>query len=523
MALVLGDVLRQPDFNLELVVGSQEHLKRPVAGAHAVEVPNPTRWLDTEWVLLTTGIRLRGDAAAQRELVEEAAWRGLTAIGFALEVIYRKPPPAMLEEAARRNFPVFTVPIEVPFRDIIGYVDRAHASSDFQVLKRTIAIQNVLTDALLEEAPEQALVRRLGGLIESSVLLYGRDGRIVASTGEAPPLSIWRELRSAEARLVEFQVGRWYVVAHPVVRGDEVSHWLAIASRRRRASEELARPVIRTAARLLAVVGLAREAVRADERALRAELVDHLLDADRAGEVSVERLQALGFETGRPCRVAIVDVAGTGRGAGVSELERVARLVEQAAERAGTCLAAVRRGRLTLVFQERDRDLEDWMVRVAADTARLHVGVGRAFALASRLSRPCGTRSSRSSSLRRSEAGRRTLRFEDFGLAEWLLTSSDVRAVQAKAETALAPLLSQPAYLRTLEAYLDHDLDVGRAARALHLHPNSLRYRLSRVEAVLGRSLRDLPTVVDLFLATATARESLGAHVGSRANDPEEE
>ena len=44
MALVLGDVLRQPDFNLELVVGSQEHLKRPVAGAHAVEVPNPTRW-----------------------------------------------------------------------------------------------------------------------------------------------------------------------------------------------------------------------------------------------------------------------------------------------------------------------------------------------------------------------------------------------------------------------------------------------------------------------------------------------
>ena len=309
MALVLGDVLRQPDFNLELVVGSQEHLKRPVAGAHAVEVPNPTRWLDTEWVMLTTGIRLRGDAAAQRELVEEAAWRGLTAIGFALEVIYRKPPPAMLEEAARRNFPVFTVPIEVPFRDIIGYVDRSLASSDFQVLKRTIAIQNVLTDALLEEAPEQALVRRLGGLIESSVLLYGRDGRIAASTGEAPPLSIWRELRSAEPRLVEFQVGRWYVVAHPVVRGDEVSHWLAIASRRRRASEELARPVIRTATRLLAVVGLAREAVRADERALRAELVDHLLDADRATDISVERLQALGFEVGRPCRVAIVDLA----------------------------------------------------------------------------------------------------------------------------------------------------------------------------------------------------------------------
>ena len=102
------------------------------------------------------------------------------------------------------------------------------------------------------------------------------------------------------------------------------------------------------------------------------------------------------------------------------------------------------------------------------------------------------------------------------------MNSGRVRATGTQL-SELAPLLSQPAYLRTLEAYLDHDLDVGRAARALHLHPNSLRYRLSRVEAVLGRSLRDLPTVVDLFLATATARESLGAHVGSRANHPEEE
>jgi purine catabolism regulator len=509
VALTLGDLLRQPEFNLELVVGSKEHLRRSVAGAHAVEVANPTRWLDSEWVLLTTGIRLRADAAAQREVVEEAATRGLAAIGFALEVIYRRPPAALLEEAARRNFPVFTVPIETPFREIIGYVDRSLASTDFQVLKRTIAIQNVLTDALLEAAPEQALVRRLGSLIESSVLLYHRDGRIAASTGEAPPLSIWRELRGAQARLVEFQVGRWFVVAHPVSTGEEVRHWLAIATRRRHASEELARPVIRTAARLLAVVGLAREAVRADERALRAELVEHLLDPDRTGEVSAERLRGFGFAPGRPSRVALVDLPAPAGTATAGELTRVGRLVEGAAERESACLVAVRRGRLTLVFQERDRDLEDWIARVAPEAPGLRVGVGRPFALGESPLASLRDAGLALDQLCRVDDGRRSLRFEDLGLAEWLLTSSDTRAVETKAASALAPLLRQPSHLRTLEAYLDNDLDVGRAAAALHLHPNSLRYRLSRVEAALGRSLRDLPTVVELFLAVTAARDSV--------------
>ena len=526
MALLLGELLGQPDFGLELVLGAQEHLRRPVAGAHAVEVPNPTRWLDHDWVLLTTGIRLRGDAAAQRALVEEADARRVSAIGFALEVIYRKPPPALLEEAARRNFPVFTVPIETPFRSIIGFVDRALASTDFQLLKRTIAIQNVLTDALLEEAPEQALVRRLGNLIDSSVLLYRGDGRIAASTGEAPPLSIWRELRTADARLQEFQVGRWYVVAHPVGTSEDQRQWLAIASRRRRASEELAQPVIRTAARLLAVVSLAREAKHADERAQRAELVEHLLDPQRAGDVSGERLEAVGFTARRSCRVALVDARGSRQGgAPPAELTRLARRVETAAARNGTCLVAVRRGQLALVFQERDHELEEWIEHVAAEAPCIAVGVGRPFALGQSALPSLRDARLALEQLRGSRAGRRSLRFEDLGLAEWLLTSSDTKAVEAKAESALSPLFAHPSYLKTLEVYLEHDLDVGRAARALHLHPNSLRYRLSRVEASLGRSLRDLPTVVELFLALRSARDTrpaatTGAHVGDALEEP---
>ena len=45
-------------------------------------------------------------------------------------------------------------------------------------------------------------------------------------------------------------------------------------------------------------------------------------------------------------------------------------------------------------------------------------------------------------------------------------------------------------------------LEVGRAAKALHLHPNSLRYRLSRIEELLQGSLHELSTISSLYFAT---------------------
>jgi DNA-binding PucR family transcriptional regulator len=47
---------------------------------------------------------------------------------------------------------------------------------------------------------------------------------------------------------------------------------------------------------------------------------------------------------------------------------------------------------------------------------------------------------------------------------------------------------------------------VPRTAAALHLHANSLRYRLGRIEDQLGRSLRDPGTIANLYLAVLLER-----------------
>jgi DNA-binding PucR family transcriptional regulator len=360
-------------------------------------------------------------------------------------------------------------------------------------------------------------VRRLGSLVEASVVLYALNGRVATSVGAAPREAIWQELRSDPAR-TRFTVGRWLVLAEPVLTGQEVRRWLTVATRRRGLSEELVVGVVRSASRLLGVVDLARDAMRAGERTLRAEFLDQLLDPGRTSAVPPERLAAFELDAEREARVALFDSQSWRRESAAgraSETSRAARLIEALAHESGCpCLVSLRRGRVAVIFQERERDLEDWVARLAAQGLHLITGVGRPF-----LAGLTGALDS----LRDAELAleqlrhavppgqHRSLRFEELSLPEWLLASADGRLIEAKAETSLGPLRLHPVLFRTLLVYLDCDLDVPRTARLLHLHENSLRYRLRRIEAVLDRSLRDLPTIVELHLATTAERSTMHA------------
>jgi hypothetical protein len=58
----------------------------------------------------------------------------------------------------------------------------------------------------------------------------------------------------------------------------------------------------------------------------------------------------------------------------------------------------------------------------------------------------------------------------------------------------------------TLRAFVDHDLHVEDTARALHVHPNTLRHRLRRYEQATGASLRRQADLVELWWALERRR-----------------
>jgi hypothetical protein len=96
-------------------------------------------------------------------------------------------------------------------------------------------------------------------------------------------------------------------------------------------------------------------------------------------------------------------------------------------------------------------------------------------------------------------------------LLEYQLTrDSDARPVLAG---LLDPLDANPDLILTLEAYVAHELDRRATAGALHVHPNTLDYRLRRVARLTGLDPAR-PTGLQLLAASLTARR-----LGSSAPD----
>jgi DNA-binding PucR family transcriptional regulator len=55
------------------------------------------------------------------------------------------------------------------------------------------------------------------------------------------------------------------------------------------------------------------------------------------------------------------------------------------------------------------------------------------------------------------------------------------------------------AAVETIRAFSDADLNVARAAQQLHVHPNTVRYRLQQIATKTGHDPRTFSGLVDLI------------------------
>ncbi|MDA0173812.1 PucR family transcriptional regulator [Solirubrobacter taibaiensis] len=431
--LVLADLLTAEDLGLTLVAGGADALAREVAGAHSIDVEAPTRFLERHWVMLTAGMRLRGSAAAQRALIAELDEAGISALGIGLGLVFQRVPRALVEEARSRSFPLFTVPLETAFRDIAGYVARSSLSSDLHSYQRLTSIQRHLVDALREPEPREAMVARLARMLDAGVLVL--DG---PSAGAVPDAERVRR-RVAER---EFEDDGWHVVTVPI----PPSGWLAVAARRR---VPLARAAAAAAVPLLAATERLAEHAREQERAVRAALLDELLELTPGAETRGLAARVASFGVTFPARIVLAE-----------------------------------QGRLVTRHRGRWVALVDDEGPIGGRPIHGVEGVPRSYrdaVLAHERGLPA---------------------YEAFDLPALLLADADPELVRPRVDALLDPLPAP--VLDALKEFFARDQDVSAAAAALHVHPNTLRYRLGRVEALLGRSLRSPATIAELMLALST-------------------
>jgi sugar diacid utilization regulator len=85
---------------------------------------------------------------------------------------------------------------------------------------------------------------------------------------------------------------------------------------------------------------------------------------------------------------------------------------------------------------------------------------------------------------------------------------------------ALREALADPQLRQTLQAWIDHDLNVAATAKALCLHPNSVRYRLRRITQLTGHNPHHLTDLLELHSAARLLRRAPAATTSDQPDLP---
>lgn len=499
----LIDLLMDPDLGLELVSDCNPHIT--VSAAHSIEIAHPSSWLKPGTVMLTTGALFGSDAAnpaqALRGLVRELVTAGVAAIGYGVGVVTEEVPRALIDEANRHHFAVFTVPPDVPFMRVIDrVVEQTHAGPSHS-LRRTLQMQDQLLDALAASEPEQELVARLASMLRSSVVLYNEFGDVVASSGRAPSHLVRAQLRGRSGHL-RFRVGKWSVAAESIEPGGE-KHWLVVASTRHELPDTLARATVDVALRLLNAIERSRYRATVENRSRQASFVRSLVTGQILDQFSAEsHLEALRFGHRPRLRVFVMfadDQYDDGRWAA-----RAATFLDAMEDDA---IDNARLMRLPVMFGQVDDEivgvlpadvpaLNGWISNLSD-----HTVCGFSEPFQDVRSGPERLRNAQRALRAAQTRGLRHINFENVGIADWLLTGQDPTTTAGKALAQLAPLGDQHDYLTFLRTYFSENLDVTATARALDVHPNTVRHRVKRVEQMFGESLRSPALITAIHLS----------------------
>lgn len=492
--MLLSDLIEHSPVQLE-VASSGARPDRVITGAHAIDLARPAPWIGSGYVVLTTGIALRGSADRQREFVHGVADADGAALGFGVDVVFKTIPRPMLDAAEERGLALFNVPYHVPFRDIIRFVTASTLRDEAAQLARVIAIQDDLLALVERASEEQEIADRLGALLDARVALFSTDGRVVAVAGHPPLKELWHLVQSG-TRAMPF-APRGYVLVKDVEVMGATHYYLAVLIRNGNRAETVARPIVSFAARVLQMVAANRQLASEGERLARTALLHDLLETEDVDRRLVERLWALGFDSTAPLRLLVASERTDDEGEWRRRGGELRRAIDGALERQGAPrLVDVFGCEVVALWQ--GSDLRSELASPVASEATV-VGLAAPLDHARELKRALAeARACVAVALRGTE---RIVSSDQLSLSEALVAQL-TRDQAARVDDALAPLRGErPEVLETLVAYFENDMDIMACARAMFLHPNSLRYRLAKIESKLGRSLRAPETIADLHLA----------------------
>ncbi|MEV7277211.1 PucR family transcriptional regulator [Streptomyces sp. NPDC093111] len=524
-------LLRLDRLDLSLVWGDRALLGQEVGGVTATDLEDPARFLEAGEIVLSGLVwwSREGDPSKADRFVSALSSAGAVAL-LAGEETHGGVPEEVVDACRRHRVALLAVPAHTSFRAVTEAVylrqwgELSRRPTDLYALPENVRAD---LDRALEHGASAAELtdRAFAHLGTPDCHLLTASGRTVARTGGAAPLppgqavELLRGTRGTTVRVegdADTAFDAWHL--HLPEEGQvppRVLQEIAELLGRHRRREDRRRATRATAsAELVAAVGAAYP----DATRVRGALTACGLADGHAHTVVVASLAPAAGPGRLPARSARTERAGAGGGDGAGEA--AAALAEALSHLPSGAFAAVVAGcpggeAVAVLAHDVDAGAElravldaVWpLVHACRPGAALHAGVGEPVTGPGELNAALAqARHALAAARAGAPSAQRVAGLDDLRGLDTLVAGIPAAVREVYSTTVLGPLLgpgraSHATLLETLEVFLAHNCSWARTAEALHLHVNTVHYRIERVEALTGRDLSRLDHKLDLRAA----------------------
>lgn len=176
----VSDVLSNQHFERARLCAGASGTGREVTWVHVVDQPDPANWVKPGQLVLSTGHAFIGDPRRQLEIVEELDRTGVSGLVLAVPAYFSTFPEVMVEAADRLGLPLIELPWEVPFVDVTEALHRIVLSEQTKVVEASEEIHRKLTRAAVSFRGLQDLAEALGTLLRRAVIIEASEGSLLA-------------------------------------------------------------------------------------------------------------------------------------------------------------------------------------------------------------------------------------------------------------------------------------------------------------------------------------------------------
>ena len=523
--LTLAELLDDEVLAGAQLVAGRAGVGRSVSAVNVMTVPDIGRWVRRDEFLLATGYPLPRDEAEQGRLLTDLHRLGLAGIGIKLDRYMPELAPAIIDVAERLGLPLVVIPEHIRFDDILSRAFGTIVNRQAAALERAQEIHHSFLQITLSGGGLGELARKLSALLDdASIAVTDPRGTLLTLAGDPAPLTELRLLDSdsvdverlagADTHTDERTQRRW---TSREIRAGRLHHGFVVAVEGARPFGEFSMVAVEQAA-IVAALEVTRDlAVGAVERRFASNALFELITGT---EFESSEHTTLGAGFGWHLERDIVVLVGRKEVATNTSQpdKRQSRLADDraiefwasAVRSRDRAAAAAGLGAELVAVIGADEDAVAIARAVQAEVAQFThgdyaVGVSRSYPGPAGISTAYEeARTALRLGHRVSGAGAVTA-YGELGLFRLLAQVRD-EDLRTYAEETLGPLmcLGEPErseMFHTLETLIEHNMNMAEAARHLHYHYNTLRYRLAKLERLLGPISTSTPVAIQVGVA----------------------